>query len=544
MPDITTQDSIEKSLQAIKVAVGADGSTLSDIAIVAGKLSKVFSAVSAGYTILQVIGVIESSEQKIFKELEAIRNDLNNRFKKIEEKLSTIETKIEWQEWNGFLKDLESSSRNAFEAISSFQKGKNKDELVVTVDSVPRAVGDWGDDYWKEFSKLLANFYEYFLHGSASSISNQAPLLQKATEIFRSSQDGVQSTYYLTQNYNFCLLRLYIILFYGCRLALLKANKQPTNNSYDEFSKNIEEKLKDICTKRNDIFQSMKMKDRCYVSGKWEEQFLTFIRGEDSYSARGFGFDPLIIPNKEKYSNYVVVGMRLVQGWGSSSIGGQIPVAVPIAKLQLKIGKVGSCLSLSDVRWFDYDEMRNAEMGPWNNFIGSYFKMSLFGKDTTDNYGLAEKVGRASDLRYFTSEPSLPDEKLLGTNEISVVTGAQIVKNQNRFVLITYSSPLDLSDPEKPILRRDFPELKSQPEFNESNYFGTYEPASAGGNSVEYVDMQEVVPSFLSPIRGASFCYRRNRISLQLRTDLPLYSLASLQPQLQAPESLLKSLIA
>lgn len=109
-----------------------------------------------------------------------------------------------------------------------------------------------------------------------------------------------------------------------------------------------------------------------------------------------------------------------------------------------------------------------------------------------------------------------------------VMTGAQISVEENRFVLKTYSSPLDITDINNPILNREI-ENCSKPHFTSNNYFGIREPSSSEGHNVEYLEMVEIAPPIPTPLRGASFYRRGNKVSIRLRTDIPLYRLASLK---------------
>lgn len=54
-----TQEDLLASIKAIKEAIRADGTTTSNLLLLAGKVSTVLSAISLGVTVLQKLGVLE-----------------------------------------------------------------------------------------------------------------------------------------------------------------------------------------------------------------------------------------------------------------------------------------------------------------------------------------------------------------------------------------------------------------------------------------------------------------------------------------------------
>ncbi len=539
------EQSIEESLQAIKVAVNADGSALSNLTIVSGKLAKCFSAISTGYTVLQVFGFVDSPEQKISNQLQEIEKKIDERFSILQENIKSLKSTVEWQKWDTevFIPLYEYYSL-ALQGLSSFQKNKEKTGEVVTVDDLPQDIQQWADRLIntnkKDAVQILGLVENYLIHGFPSA-SGHVEIFDSAVRVYESSDTKPQSTYYFFQDYSFRLLKQYIMLVYGCKLAL--KYKFDENINIDEFTENKLKKLNGIIEKRDKILEKIsRQQNNCiYItSGFNNNEYLKFLHGGNESEIMGFTFYPQIIPNISKYNNYVVVGMKLqrtkvLAGSRSTPLFPSLPGYVQMAELQVKIGKIGPYLKIEDVHWLKYE---------WTDRVDEVLKdvlAQIFLKRKSEpknddfeaepgGFGYGENRQRGSDLRYFTNEATVPDESSLSENEISVVIGAQIVRRNNRFVLITYSAPLDLSNPEKPVVRRGSGmALKSNPPFKEDNYFGAYTSSSEDDN-VKYVDLQEVVPTIFSPLRGASFCRRGNRISLALRNDLPLHKIPSLKP--------------
>lgn len=241
------------------------------------------------------------------------------------------------------------------EALKTQSLNIETKQIEVTVNSDTQELAKWGEEYHNDGKKILARFHEYMLKG-LPSVGSDKSLLEDFIEVYGTFKSKQQSVYYYVQNHSVYLLLLYTTIYHGCKLAMGEIASRSRVTIFERSNIKLFDEIKN---KQEEVLEEMKVSEKCYTNqgeaqkSKRLKDSADFI---DEGGIKSFCTEKVVIPKTESYNNFVVTGIKLTEGMAiirPRNNDTYYQLYGDLIRLQLKIGKIGSGLSISEETWME-----------------------------------------------------------------------------------------------------------------------------------------------------------------------------------------------